>query len=488
VPEHLRWSEFTDFSGGLWQGGVSPLAIPANAAQEMLDCHPAPGGGLAAAHYVPGLTYDTSVFGLTPVNRVHLNEDADGTRYTYAALVDGRIYRGVNSLGNLNWQLLKTGPSGSNVYFASYKDSNDTLMTAIVFNTTIGSDRGLWWDHMDGSPLTRGSDDVGQNVNFRGPLAVHQGRLVGRNGGAGGPSQLIWTDVGGTTWVTDNYLDIGRRQEAHILSLTPRPPSDLVISTKTHWHLVQGDLSAPLQRTGEWEGTSSTFTPVSFDGGIAYAVHGRGIWLTADGMQHEHLSPQISSSSFTPNRTIGDLQYAGKLLFTPGGYVYDTASGAWFRSQDVALQGVVKSQGVVNSAGVDYFLAVSQTTPAVMKQIWVRQSGNFAAEMHWRSPPLSAPGRQVEVREVQVNFGAGGGGTLSVGVGGTVKALAVPPSNQALHRFVFRERGKLLSTRVSWEGDTVGGAPNPATVQAVRIGWLPGHRINVNTNISTIST
>jgi len=94
----------------------------------------------------------------------------------------------------------------------------------------------------------------------------------------------------------------------------------------------------------------------------------------------------------------------------------------------------------------------------------------------WQSAPLRAPdGRQIEVREVQLYVRTyDANAQLAVSVGGVLKTITTPSVGRHQLSFRFRVRAEVLDVTVtSIAGiETTNEAP---TVEAVRIGWQPGH-------------
>ena len=472
--EHLQWSEFKDFSGGYWSGRTGPVGIPSTGAQLMTDCMPGTAGGLIAApiavlRALPALPVSS------PIRRLHVTRGSAlaDYRYLYAATVSGAIYV-IRPEGDSSWTLIHSSPGSWDTHFATYMVDD---ITYTVFACNGGSAPGLWF--YNGSTVTQDLSNGAQAPAFYGPLAEHQGRLFGTTSWGHPETRLIWTDPNGSTWNTNNWLSMGPSVDAQIRSLIVRAPDDMIIATRNRWYLLQGDVANPLLRTMNWEAhTAQGVGPAVWDEGIAYMA-AAGIYMTDMGSRHELISKQVALPTTPAN---GNLEYVNGLLFVPGGLCYDTVSGAWFRSSALGLQGNAKA----HSAYVDVdtlFAAGPGSSGNIVTEFYITRPGWWAQSFSWQSPPLFAPGgRQVEIREVQVEFSSGHVGSLTVGVGsgpgsgpGTTSS-PVMPGESRVHRFTFRVHGPYLTVNLDYSVDSA-QQNTPPTVSAVRVGWRPLHRL-----------
>lgn len=496
--DHLQWVEIRDFSGGLWTR--DSFLVPPNAAQEMHDCHPVPGGGLRAFYRRQLLSASTSPsnVGLDPANEVYLGMFANPSsginstcdHYIMAWNTSTRVPKLYHSNYGA-WTVIKSfaatvaSPVLQQSFFTQYVSS---LTRKTAFNLNTGptgapgsADDGIWIVTGAGVPTMMTVPGTGE----RGPITAHQGRLV-----VASDDGLRWTDPGTETFQTSSVLAVEpqTRRPTDIL-MVGYAPSELLIGKEAGpLIVVQGDLGDPIVRAMEDSlvlgvGGAPGKTPA----GLAVVAERDAVYVTSPGGGVHNISQQLSpdnfgmpvtSGAYTP-KWFGDCLYVNGWLFTPSA-VSDMS--AWFSAghtpgnTDRAFLAFDRSPSVGGVDGAVRAFYVNGNGGASAGGFYELDDTKRSGLFSFKSAPLRDPGgRQVEVREVQLyarTYDANA--TLDVTVGAATRNAVLAGAGRHQVTMLFREAAEVLDLRLVSTAGT--SATNEApTIETIRLGWQPRH-------------
>lgn len=505
VTEHLEWIELRQFAG-LFQRGNDEVNMPPNAAQRMNDCLPQPHGGLRA--FGVGTIIATTGIDATDLSGILLGVYARGglanrndgfePQTDYYALYyrgdgTGRLYRLDETNDDTSWTLIKTfaaGTStGSGVFDVSpmpqwtqYRDLNG-LDYVIVTWPSIGSvDEGVWSVRYDNGTVAK------FGAGYTPAVTVHQSRLFATDG-----SLIRWTDVGGTSFTGSLDVERGRAVPENV-GFYSFSPSDLMV-VKRHGPivLVQGDIDAPTVRAMSDGPPCAKSVPIIATPFGVVIVSNHGVFLTDNGATIKEISEPLSDISWQfgfsvdewGNGTGGWQPVWDENWLFIGPYAYDFRTNAWFaynqHGDAIGLNNGIATKRltyrdsavVVGTSGALNFGVIAGT-----------EGGPTADSYEWRSAPLRSPdGRQVEIREVQLNLQSHDASSQVIleifdDLGDTIidtKTISSIAAGSQKLRFLQKARGEMLSVQLR-PSATSAEAP---TIESIRIGWRPGHLTGV---------
>lgn len=481
--DHLTWTEVREF-GTLWTRDSQ--LMPANAAQQMDDCYPQPGGGLRAFMAATNL----STTGLAPTT-----ERALGV-YLFAP----------NSASTLEANAVNTfvvATTGGGTFKLYRGDSVGGAFSLLqTFGTSSGSPRigaPLFFDYAAGTYFVFTVPRFGSYYhNGGGGVAtllsstqwartLHQSRIVALTANAAGfTSTINFTDPGGLTFPVGNTLTIDAKGGPFGALVAATSPSDLfVVMRSGQVYNVQGDLSDPIiremgslprmSRSAPWDSLPS--------GGIVTMAEGAGVWVIGGGEPNK-ISDPLDASTFTGEYDnlfglAGDIGVSDPFVVCPLGYIFDVRTRAWFRSTAFST---------VRRFSLDRIFDRSYTSRGRMTGITNNGDATWAMpQMHlaevdyasrvtsftWKSAPLRDPnGRRVEIREVQLSLKSyEANAQVTVTVNGVARTVTMPTAGRHNPRFLFRERSEQLDVTVTSTGGA--GSAEAPTVESIRIGSMP---------------
>jgi hypothetical protein len=526
IDRHLEVTEIRDFSPGLYES--SDWLLPAGAAQEMLDCYPQPGGGLRAFFKEPSGDLGSGS-PLDPENDLVIGVFSRGniasgtslpvvgsgtTRYTvdrYLAVVHKtvpelgltnytpKMYRR-HETGIYNWEQVYV-TSGTTEFdsnmttgfvnsysveqsiFRYYKASsgNEYVIVTMRYNGDTPGGPGIYRMKFSDDPmfLTELTTSVTGATRPNGVLVVHQGRVV--VAGLEDRDGIIWSNVGGTTFSAENYLQLQPSEESGaVVAMVAIEPGDLLVFREAAPILnVQGDITDPVVlelAAGVIPGNVRQ-EPCKTPYGVTFIAEDGGVYVT-NGTSIEPLSQQISGFGGEGGggfSGVGTTNFLNDFLFCPGGYVYDFRTKSWFTQSVLTarLHDVESTSQTVwgpNAEGYDWEL----------KELRPFDGERRAATFSWKSAPLRSPyGRQLVMREVEVVAKSyDDDATVAVTVNGTTVTRDMGTAGIKSLRFYFNERAEVLDVRlVSTAGtDPVSGTHiEGPSIEALRFKTLPGH-------------
>lgn len=484
---HLNWVEVRDFTPGLWE--VGDWLVPAGGAQELTDAYPQPGGGLRA-FFKPsvlaatGIGTNERIIGLYGYGAPHRSLATEGVDYycvTYSSTdFRPRIYRwDQTDAAETQWRLMATlaAATGSNnapksAHLTAYVLTAGTVRIVASIGY-IGTDTGIW----AATQTTAGAAQTWAKIagtDGLGPMTVHQSRLIEAR-----KANVHYTGAGDETF--SGFVGVEpQRNLSDIQALLPMAPGDLVVGTDgASWASIQGDLTDPIVRTMSSGHPLGTYDQAVADtgAGLAFMEAFGGTYLTDGGSSFERidtqLNPPVPPGGGMP--TLGFLVFHRHWLFAPRGYIWDVRTKAWFKSS--FLSGVNLSAIQAADRRADKVFSALANTTTVYSFGLQEGASDRVNSYTWKSPPLRADGRQVEVREAQVILRAYNGlSSVTVTVNGTARSSGTLESGQQAVAIPFRERAEVLDVKVTpTSGDSSTEAPS---IEAVRIGHRTGHRVS----------
>lgn len=474
--EHLRWTDVTDFSKGLWTAD-SGFLMPADAFQTMQDCYPKQGGGLRA-FFKPTTT---TVASLSSTSRVvGLCDFTSSTSTTFMALTldlgTGALTAWSRLHTDVAWTSRKVfaAPAGglvSNSFaqIVQYVDSSGNRYFAIgIGQLPGGGDTGIWlWNINTAvwSQIANAADAIDL------PIVMYQNRLVCRaNGLFGTNTRLRWTDPGGITFPAANYIDLVNVQGDHesaIAALVPYNPSNLLVAqAASGWTLMSGDISDPIvTQMGDNHAPN-----ISHGQGVALMANGpvfldpnSGMYVAQNNATtFNRLDPELAP--YNPG-VLAPLQsvFYKDFLFVPGGRVMHVPSSAWFTLSEGtgsnetdyahALRYDSKGYGTFTSP-VGVYLPQFQDSFKINRYVIDEAIAGATTGRYEtftvKTAPLREPsGRQIAVREVEVLVNSHNtAASVAVTVNGVTKTRTAIGSGKKVLPFLFGERGPYLDVQV----------------------------------------
>lgn len=378
--DELKWQEYVDFSGGLWERGNDRDCAP-NGLLEATDCYPQPWGGIKAfcefepirMPFATGPTNPAWVIGYWALNDSSSNnhyvmtiENIAGA-YTFAL---HRVGSGGGQIASFVSNGLRAGDPSSFTWTRIYSQAAVSMDTGIRmeayrdsasygawYNFTHSTNHGVWKAGTTAPAFSGAFSAYG--------LWVHQGRLVTVTDDGSGVQQnkIIYTDAGSTAAPsTANFLLPFGEHPSPIRALLPSEPSEFLV-WKDYLNLgdIQGPIVTPTVRGLVYQHMHVRNFPVHTPVGVVSVVFNEGAFAW-NGNTLDHISPQIlgdpmggtvvSSDEETGNIaavgsdlegcTLGVNRYdyaqvTGQLgcyehwVFFNNGYVMDSRTGAWFK-------------------------------------------------------------------------------------------------------------------------------------------------------------
>lgn len=402
-----RTITFLDFTAGLWEPG-SDLAAPPNSLRQLDDAFPLPQGGLRAgprwteedttnlpaAQVLIGLQDSFVENSLNPYHIlvatiVRGTPDTARTISLWQQRLNAPALGDVGELGAWNTPALKTHTDVRRyipLRFVLHL-SDDTgginkeqARWYYVIQSGTATERGIWRfanEGLDSTPIQR--VDEPDAIFF----SSFQSRMIIASflPGESRVGRIKFSDPNvDNALPADNRVDPTPEAPSDIVALSPVHPSDLLVLKSSHGlFLVQSNLRTPQTRElVTLHPPAAQTNLLSNPAGIAYLTPDRGVWVFRGGNATVHLSPQITNPmtavykdsrgatfGFAPPPYIGDTHYCFPWLFTPGGYVFDIRTEAWWKTSLPNLSAtfmypfwtsqprtrVVRAAGTQNEAG-----------------------------------------------------------------------------------------------------------------------------------------
>lgn len=491
VNGHLQWMEIRDFTAGLWN--VGDQLMPPNAAQTMIDCFPLKTGGLRA-WYKPTSFTTTGIDSTTDeipkalfaherlINRSGNGTGTDWYLITYAqASTQVKVYRMDQTAAGppVVWTKIKTHAAGlqpnAPLSTANYVLTNGDRLFCYALGAAGSGDSGVW--------SVRYADQVfTQLLNSQQALiSNYQSRLIAAKATSG---IIQFSDPGVTTNIGTNTapVDISEGQE-FITSFATFSPGDLIVfKAGAPIYLVEGDLNNYTVRQmngSKIRGIGAVRGP---DGVIFLALED-GIYVTPDGSQVFPLSKALKATTGFLNVP---LVFQSHWLFTgKQGLILDTDTGAWFQTSFVASSTTTPILRLVQNPG---FMYADATSPFTLWQFTTvdgdTTASSRAESFTWKSAPLRDPaGRQIEIREINVQARSSNGATSSIAVtvNGVTQTVACDSSGRGMLTFYFMARREELDVQVV-SASNASGVEAPR-IEVVRVGSQPGHYLQTGADI-----
>lgn len=466
--DELRWQSYRDFTGGLWDRG-NDREVAENGLLELTDAYPLPTGGLRAGPHwrdevVEGIA-DSEVAGFIISQLAPSDAGAGtGTHNQYIAARTSAssnmvIYHRQSTFAQPASTVetgfpVESGPPGTPTLPAlttwttirSHPDAGGDPLRFLVYYTTVGGgDRNVYYSVPESSTTNQGvfriAGTSGTSVTHLTTigmyfLAAHQDRLVGvstenlDSSGVGVVSQtrefLRWTDPGGESFTTQDFLLLAPSQSGNITYMQPSYPSDLaVLKAETGIFYVQGPLLNPSVRgVNEIEPTEQrtwgAVTPI----GVVYMTKNRGVWAWGGGTQIQRLSPQftgtpmatrrlISSAIGIPRDFLGSCTYADRRIWFPNGYVYELDLNCWWRmtlphTDERAAYPfwfVVPEQGRLFALGNEVTVGETRTGPVrLITTRYNERDMERVSSYSFTLPLIYQPSRDLTLRELEYHI------------------------------------------------------------------------------------
>lgn len=510
VNNNLEWTTIQDFAPGVYT--VGEWLIPANAAQQMDNCYPQPGGGLRAWFKQDSIT----TTGITDISRERVlgiytrggiplrsgAAQAGPDRYlltyyynsgaTPGQKAQPRLYRMDTTNGDTTWsQILQTGPTG---FAYATGDNNSPEIGSFTFFRTLtgapndqyvimtlrynGSDATIWKLNYNPAGSAQVAEKVATDIQRVGPIEVYQARLLMGQGGSVNPERLWYTNPGNLS--IDGYIDVEPSQNLPgLTTLSAQPPSALLVGKQgAPWVSLQGEITDPV--TYQLAPGRSTLYQIQDMAATPYGeafIEPTGALMLTDGRTFNNISEQLAGSTWPQNITdvvgSGNSVYVNDFLFAPQGMVFDFRTRSWFKQ--TAMVGSLKS-------GDPYFRQLlgntQDGTNFGIGQITPYDGTARVSSYTWKSAPFRRDdGRQACIREVQVFFESyAANSQITVTVGGVTQTQTGIPVGKSMRSFLFKAQGAILDVTVT-PAHTAGTSEAPS-IEAVRIGLTDlGHRL-----------
>jgi hypothetical protein len=391
----LQWTEFADFSGGLWER-TSDRECPQNGLLEAVDCYPQPRGGLkafarvepvsqaglAANSIILACSWDRPPFPQGRLRLAALEIDAGGSGI-HTLRIYGLAVNTLDSIKNGTWNEDATQPNVTiidpSIQFTAYRDSAVgyrvwynlpvAITTAASAQTTNYTAQGLY---RLGSSLTTSTASSGttqrvsakhQNGIGSDTVAFWPGCVVSHQ------ARLMWTLTfdqlhnrigmttqgheghGNTTDKSTDFVDPLGEKSGSVTWLQPSQ-SDYMVAAKTQVGAIvlQGAFPNPTNRQISFQKNYMQSFPCATDTGVFYMVKDDACYIAGQGGA-QSITPNFHGTPMNPglyrnasgatdffsvansdNIKLGQPTVAGDFLFAGNGYVFDTRTSAWFRS------------------------------------------------------------------------------------------------------------------------------------------------------------
>lgn len=490
---HLTWTTFgaggAAFTAGLWT--EDDFSMPLGAAAELIDYYPLPQGGLRAwferdtsAISTSGIGANEHVCGLfvrgdIPL-RVGVGTAPDRYVQTFSTADSRhRVYRMDETAGATTWTEIfeSDAASGTSTSFHGFRYYQEVDGTEYVIFTTGSAgtaDAGIYAVEYE-------LGTVSQLATYTGPFTTHQGRIVVADGSGVNPSLIHWTEpgdlnIGGNEFPADNSLEVQPNKGNNLIkAIEAYSPGDLMIGfVGAPWVNVQGDIETPTiyEMSGANAVGAAPTQMVDTPEGLAYLGRDKDLWQTDNGNTHVSLSPQLAAFEVLNQtaRTPGKGDFYDQWLMMPQGLVMDWETKAWFQAGDVQNTG---SWWAVDTETAKVMVATEGAGFAIYEYT-LKQTTTRSSTASWKSGPLrSGDGRQIEIREVQVFIDSQAAASqLAVTVAGTTRTVTGLGAGRHIVRFLFALRDEMLDVKVAGTGGSSLEAP---IIEAIKVGWQPGH-------------
>lgn len=510
VHNHLKPIEIKDFTPGLYTD-VDWL-MPANGAQQMVNCHAQVGGGLrafykATAISTSGIVAPAKERALAVHGRggvpARSGAPADLTdRYLLTYLFDAaagagskarpRLYRMDGSNAETTWTQIKK-PAAAEFAFATNDNNAPSKARFRYFRLSagapndqkvllqilyVGADSGLYslnYNDLSAAQIATLQATLVTNATQPcGPLAIHQARVVIF---AGNSERMVWSDPGTLSFPAANFLDVDGLQDLpNPVAIATIEPSDLFVMREgAPIVLVQGDITNPTVQSmvqGIVGGGAGQQDLGRTDQGMALITHDGYVYLS-NGSSVTKLSQQIRAIPHPADYVgQGSVCFIGEYLFCPGGLVYHFPTQSWFTQTQLAgtvlnVEPYTSQIWGTTGEGVSFSLAQLIPVPAT--------GAARVSSYTWQSSPMrSNDERQLRIREVDIiakSYDANA--TITVTVNGTALPTTLTATGRQTVQFLFNERAEVLDVTVT---STAGSGANEApSIEAVRIWTQDGH-------------
>lgn len=496
LNEHLKWTDITDFTKGLWSASSSFL-MPPDAFQTMQDCYPQAGGGLRA-FFKPtqfpttGLPSDGSYLPQAIINVVYPYTLGFATGYLLIMVKSDlsylRAYWYHGQDVSATWVLKKTwGPRpvgsflGSWSWMSTYKptDAFPRVAVTIVGLGSSATDGDGMWLYRPDNDTWYASQRSGANLSVSGPVIEYQDRLV-----ASYIETINYTDPGGIDFPAANFITVsaGSQQVKAPASLVPFAPSALLVPlTNDYWFGIEGDITDPIIRQmGTTHHPAREHHCVETDHGVIFHEEGKGFYgAQSMGSVYEHLDFQLEPYPAPATALSARHGFADGFgfVFAPGGRVYDSETRAWFTINELTSISPRAEVFHYDSTAQGIF-AMKQVSGFDLPRFPVsdQSSARYSSYTVKTAPFHEADGRQVVIREVQVFVKSlNSAASVAVTVNGTTRTASSIGTGQKFLSFLFHERGQYLDVQVVSASNTSGEAP---IMEAMRIGVRSdGHQL-----------
>lgn len=497
--------------------------MPANGAQVMKNCYAPPGAGLE-----PFALERSDSFFVVGQDHFPLGAFWDSTQDIEYLVTLNQSTEDLNIFGRTAgaggaWTLIENmgfgGIIGSltlgKVSFSQFIFGTGITGATTDVRTVWGyysgtSTQGVWSTHGLGAA---DNTQILSNESV-GYVTVHQDRIVaadGTHGNSTRPSQIRWTDPGATTFPTGNFLRLTSGDRKGVAFLKSYSPSDLVVGMADGaFYLIQGDLSDPIVRRMDQslKLCNSNKNPGSVGitnvpGGIAIQADKHGIFATVNGSSYEHLSPQLVAVFDGQGGPGGgnlnfntDIVYHKGFLFVPQAnpvtdpdtrnyFVYDWEGKYWFTIDTLhAGQYCYRRDSHIVGLSGDTTLDDFSMSYIDLDDL-ANPGGERTTNYIWRSAPFRSPsGRELEVREVQIiaKSRVDSSAQFTVLIRNEFDenqqfTMSMSADTETVLSSPARLRGRYVDVQIQAMDLDAGSGTGAPSIEAVRIGVLPGHRI-----------
>lgn len=390
-PDTLQWTEFADFSGGLWER-KSDRECPQNGALELTDCYPQQRGGLAAfARFEPvsqtGLVANSVILACKwarppfPQGRLRL------ATLEIDAIASGvhrfRVYSmAVNTLDsiktgtwNVDMSLDNVTVCDPSIQIVEYRDGTMGyrcwVNTPIAQSTAAGStgttnylNQGVWRLGATAASTSTASSGSTRRIKttqqaggissnaplWYGALASHQARLMYTVTFDQLHNRIGMTSQGGQIGTTDFVDPLG--EKAGALTWMMPSQSDYMVAAKSQVGalVIQGAFPNPTNRQTNFSHNYLQSFPCATDAGVFYMAADDACYMAGQSAP-QNITPNFYGTPMNPglyrnasgdsnffnvansdNIKLGQPALGGDFLFAGKGYVMDMRTQAWFKT------------------------------------------------------------------------------------------------------------------------------------------------------------